>query len=87
MRTDENANQLPSLALSFTWVGLPSVLATLWRVEDEATSILMEMYYRNRKKNMGIYDSLKAAQITMIKEGIFASPYYWAPVVLFGAWL
>jgi|GEM_PF-1405336 len=84
---DENANQLPSLALSFTWVGIPSVLATLWRVEDEATSILMEKYYRNLKNNMGDYGSLRKAQIAMINDSTFASPYYWAPVILFGAWL
>ena len=84
---DENVNQLPSLALSFTWVGIPSVLATLWRVEDEATSILMEKFYRNLKNNLGIYTALKTAQLAMIEDGKHASPYYWAPVILFGAWL
>jgi CHAT domain-containing protein len=84
---EDNVNQLPSLALSFTWVGIPSVFATLWRVEDKATSILMETFYRNLKNKMGLYESLRVAQTEMIEGGAYANPYYWASVILFGAWL
>jgi CHAT domain-containing protein/Flp pilus assembly protein TadD len=84
---EDNVNQLPSLALSFTWVGIPSVFATLWRVEDKATSILMETFYRNLKNKMGLYESLRVAQTEMIEGGAYTSPYYWASVILFGAWL
>ena len=84
---DPDVNQLPSLALAFTWVGIPSILATLWSINDEGTSILMKDFYTNLRSGKGLYQSLKEAQLKMLKRGDkYGQPYYWVPFILFGAW-
>ena len=80
-------NQLPSLAMSFTWVGVPTVLATLWVINDEGTSILMREMYKNLAGGEGLYKSLKDAQLNMLrKQDKYGQPFYWAPFILYGAW-
>ena len=71
------------LGLTRAWIyaGTPSVLASLWKVDDRATSRLMTAFYENLKT----HDKAKAlqlAQLDMIKEGL--SPYYWAAFCLYG---
>ena len=71
------------LGLTRAWMyaGAPSVLASLWKVDDRATSRLMTTFYENLKT----HDKAKAlqlAQIDMIQEGL--SPYYWAAFCLYG---
>lgn len=84
---DPNVNQLPSLALAFTWVGIPSILATLWSINDEGTSILMKDFYTNLSNGKGLYQSLKDAQLKVLKRtDKYGQPFYWAPFILFGAW-
>ena len=71
------------LGLTRAWIyaGAPSVLASLWKVDDRATSRLMTAFYENLKT----HDKAKAlqlAQIDMIKEGL--GPFYWAAFCLYG---
>lgn len=84
---DPDVDQLPSMALSFTWVGIPSVLATLWHIHDEGTSILMKDFYKNLNSGNALYQSLREAQLEMLKRGDkYGQPFYWAPFILYGAW-
>ena len=71
------------LGLTRAWIyaGTPSVLASLWKVDDRATSRLMTAFYENLKT----HDKAKAlqlAQIDMIREGL--GPFYWAAFCLYG---
>lgn len=80
--------ELSSMALAFSMVGTPSVIATLWRVDDRVTFELMESFYRNLK-NQGRfgYEALRKAQINMLKRpDRYGEPFYWAPFVLIGMW-
>jgi CHAT domain-containing protein len=65
--------------------GVKSVVATLWKVDDEATSLLVGDFYKNIK-TMDAVDALRAAQITLSQNKKFSHPYYWAAVVLLGDW-
>ena len=38
-----------STASAFIEAGVPTVIATLWKVDDKATSILVEKFYDNMK--------------------------------------
>ncbi|GEM_PF-4965318 len=63
----------------FLYGGASAVLSSLWSVDDEATSLLMEHFYRN----MIVYgespdESLAHAQKTVRDTPGFESPYYWA---------
>ncbi|MCW9013181.1 MAG: CHAT domain-containing protein [Gammaproteobacteria bacterium] len=68
--------------------GSRSALATLWQVNDEATSLLMNEFYKNLKQNnLGKARSLQLAQRNMIGNIRYRHPGYWAPFLLIGNWL
>jgi CHAT domain-containing protein len=70
------------------YAGAPRVVATLWRVDDDATSEFMKDFYG---AIFSEHDSpaaaLRAAQATMRAQPRFHSPYYWGAFVLEGEWL
>jgi CHAT domain-containing protein len=80
--------ELNSIAMAFTWVGVPSVIATLWEVNDELTSELMESFYKNLKdRGKFDYEALRRAQLDLIsRSDKYGQPFYWAPFILIGLW-
>jgi CHAT domain-containing protein/tetratricopeptide (TPR) repeat protein len=80
--------ELNSIALAFSMVGTPSVIATLWRLNDRATYELMASFYTNLKKGKGFdYEALRKAQVEMLKRtDRYGQPFYWAPFILLGEW-
>ncbi|MBD2436793.1 CHAT domain-containing protein [Nostoc sp. FACHB-110] len=72
--------------------GARSTLATLWNVDDQATSTLMgEFYQQFANPKMSKAEALKRAQLLLLKDpkykDLYKHPYYWAPYVLVGNWL
>ena len=67
-----------------------SVLASFWKVDDEATEKLMGVYYNHISSAMrekGSLDrggALHEAQLALLHNPDTASPYYWAAFSLFG---
>jgi CHAT domain-containing protein len=62
-----------------------SVVATLWAVDDKATNLFMQEFYKNLQ-TMEKSQALRAAQATLSKTPGFQHPFYWAPFVLYGDW-
>ena len=68
--------------------GARSALATLWYINDEASSKLIKEFYSNLKSsNVSKARALQAAQKVLIKDPRFKHPSYWAPFLLIGNWL
>jgi CHAT domain-containing protein len=64
-----------------------STLASLWKVNDKATQILMADFYQNLViKKLSKAESLKLAQQSLLRNPQYRSPYYWAAFVLVGNW-
>lgn len=63
-----------------------AVVASLWKVNDEATRELMIKFYENMiDKGMDKAEALRRAKLAMIeKGGDYASPYSWSAFVLYG---
>lgn len=57
-------------------------MASLWEVNDKATQILMEKFYKYWDEGMSKAESLQQAQIEVRAE--YPNPYYWAAFVLSG---
>lgn len=74
-----------SPASGFLQNGVKSVVATLWKVDDEATSLLMTEFYKNMR-TMATLDALREAQISVSRNSKFQHPYYWAGAILLGDW-
>ncbi len=84
-----NGAEIESFGVLVQELGAKSVLATLWPVIDESTSVFMQSFYQLREqKKLTKAEALRQAQRSMINSGTnFAQPYYWAPFVLMGNWL
>jgi CHAT domain-containing protein/Tfp pilus assembly protein PilF len=73
---------LMSLMRAFMYAGTPSVVVSLWNVNDESAADLMIRFYRNLKTGMSKSEALRQAQLETIRDNGF--PFYWAPFVLVG---
>ncbi|MBS0201846.1 MAG: CHAT domain-containing protein [Planctomycetes bacterium] len=60
---------LLGLQRSFQAAGARSTVASLWKVDDSATQVLMIEFYRNMwDKKLGKLEALRQAQLTMIQQ-------------------
>ena len=68
--------------------GAKSTLATLWSVNDRATSELMSDFYQElADKNLPKAEAVRQAQLKLLHNRWYKHPFYWAPYVLLGNWL
>ena len=68
--------------------GARSTLATLWSVNDLATTKLMsEFYHELSYKQLTKADAVRQAQISLLHSRGYEHPFYWASYVLLGNWL
>jgi len=78
---------LVGLTRGFMYAGAERVVASLWQVDDQATSELMQYFYRGMlKEGLRPAAALRAAQIEMSKSSRWSAPYYWAGFVIQGEW-
>lgn len=64
-----NGEGIAGLQRAFQIAGAKSVVASLWKVDDQATVELMKLFYSNLwQKKMPTLDALHDAQITMINQ-------------------
>jgi len=77
-----SGDELVGLTRAFFFAGTPSVLASLWSVDDRATQLLIETFYTHWRQGMGKARALQQAQIEVRAE--YPNPYYWAAFVLSG---
>jgi CHAT domain-containing protein len=79
---------LVGLTRAFMYAGAPRVVASLWKVEDAATSELMARFYKGMlgPEKVRPAAALREAQVSMWKEKRWKMPYYWAAFVLQGEW-
>jgi hypothetical protein len=78
---------LVGLTRGFMYAGAARVVASLWRVDDEATTELMKRFYQGMlREGQRPVAALRAAQVSLWKEKRWRTPYYWAAFVLQGEW-
>ena len=76
-----------SLNRAFLAAGARSVLASLWKVDDQATAELMVDFYRHILAGKSKDQALQAAQQDLrASGGGFEAPYFWAGFQLTGDW-
>jgi CHAT domain-containing protein/tetratricopeptide (TPR) repeat protein len=76
---------LVGMTRGLMYAGALRVGVSLWKVDDQATSDLMQDFYKNLWQSKQSHaSSLRAAQLKMWNQG--KAPYYWAAFTLQGEW-
>lgn len=76
---------LVGLTRGFMYAGVERVVASLWKVNDEATAALMKSFYNYMlQEKMPPAAALRRAQLDTMK--VWKDPFYWAGFVLQGEW-
>ena len=75
-----------SLARGFIHAGCPSIVMSLWSIDDCATSKIMVNFYKELLEGKPKTDALREAKLRYIKTAKKANkhPYYWAAFVQIG---
>lgn len=82
---DIKGEGLLGLTHSFMSAGSNTVVASLWKVDDKATAVLMADFYESMlQKGMSPAAALRSAKLKMMRDNQWSAPYYWAGFVLQG---
>ena len=82
-----SGSELITLAEAFAMAGSPTLIATLWAVDDVETRTVAETFYDNlANKNKDKLDALRAGQLALIHSPEYAHPFFWASFLLIGSW-
>ncbi|HNJ73284.1 MAG TPA: CHAT domain-containing protein, partial [bacterium] len=76
-----------SLARGFTYSGCPSVVMSLWSIDDKATSVIITDFYKKLAQGKTKDVALRDAKLNMIQSGdpVLSNPYYWSGLVVIGS--
>jgi CHAT domain-containing protein/tetratricopeptide (TPR) repeat protein len=78
---------LIGMTQAFFYAGVPSIVVSLWPVEDESTAYLMKQFYLNLKTGMSKKLALQKAKAELVRSADWRrDPFYWAPFILIGDW-
>ena len=81
---DQHATGLFDLALAFRQAGARSVVASLWKVHDDATQLFMRSLYESLADGSSVVSATQKARIKVRSDSRFSDPYYWAGFEVFG---
>ena len=74
-------------ARAFMYAGAPRLMVSLWNVDDMFTAELMTRFYKGMlKEGLPPSAALRQAQLSLLREKKFESPYAWGGFVLQGDW-
>ncbi|MBW6536370.1 MAG: CHAT domain-containing protein [Mariniphaga sp.] len=76
-----------SLARGFLYAGCPTIVMTLWEVEDNAGTKIMSTFYQNLKKGRSTDEALRLAKLNYLENANprMAHPHYWLGYVSIGS--
>ncbi len=72
------------LTRAFFTAGVPTVVASLWNVDDKSTKELMIRFHRSFHQRERSASALREAQLSLLNDPEYSDPYYWAPFILIG---
>ncbi|MBS1978237.1 MAG: CHAT domain-containing protein [Bacteroidetes bacterium] len=70
------------LQRAFLVAGANALVMSLWKVDDEATQMLMTSFYTNWTKSGNKLKAFKQAQLQLMAK--YKEPYYWGAFVMMG---
>jgi tetratricopeptide (TPR) repeat protein len=82
-------DELMGLSRAFLYAGAPSLVLSLWMVEDQSTAALMRAFYSALRRGSGKAAALREAQLALLRHEVATDmdaggPFFWAPFQLIG---
>jgi tetratricopeptide (TPR) repeat protein len=77
-------DEIVGLARGFFAAGAPTLLVSLWAVDDSTTATLMACFYTRLRAGDRPAAALRHAQRELLAR--HPHPFFWSPFVLFGRW-
>jgi CHAT domain-containing protein len=75
-------DELLGLARGFLYAGTPSLVVSLWMVNDRSTAQLMRRFYEGLRDGLPKGQALREAMLEV--KSASPHPYFWAPFILLG---
>jgi CHAT domain-containing protein len=75
-----------SLGRSFMYAGIPSIVMTLWEINDQTSVEVMKLFYDNLVAGQTKDEALRHAKLDYLESnsGLTAHPFFWATFVCIG---
>ena len=75
-----------SLARGFLYAGCPSIIMSLWEVEDNSGTTIITSFYKNLKRGRAKDEALRAAKLEYLESvnSRMAHPHYWLGFISLG---
>ena len=70
------------LSRSLILAGVPSIIVSLWSIDDDSTSLLMQAFYRHLEVTGDKAQALRQAMLKTMEE--YPDPANWAAFTLIG---
>jgi len=81
---DLSSEGIIGLPRAFLRAGAKSVIATLWKVDDQAAASLMTHFYARLRQGEKAASALRNSQMELSRDLRWHHPYYWAAFVFQG---
>ncbi|MBN1896059.1 CHAT domain-containing protein [bacterium] len=76
-------DELIGLTRGFIFAGAPSIITSLWKVDDLATAVMVKRFYRFLRSGLSRSEALRQAQI-IVRDAVSRSPSAWAAFQMTG---
>jgi CHAT domain-containing protein len=75
-----------NLAKGFLYAGVPTVIMTLWEVQDESSTLIMKQFYSYLKKGFQKDKAMQMAKLDYLANAnmLKSHPYFWSLFVVSG---
>jgi len=84
---DVRGEGIVGIVRGFMYAGAKRIIASLWKVKDDETAVLMKRFYQHMLINGETPPAaLRKAQLELYYEQRWRAPYYWAAFILQGEW-
>lgn len=82
----ERGEGVVSLGRGFMYSGAPSLVMTLWPINDKATSVLISAFYNELAMGHGKDEAMRNAKMIYLKgtKDVMAHPFFWASFINLG---
>lgn len=83
---DDGAEGVRSLGHGFAFAGCPSLLVSLWQIDEKVSSEIVTRFYAYLAKGMHMHLALRQAKLDHLATASddLVLPYYWAGMVIIG---